>query len=126
MCAWQSGFIASWKGRYIQGNIKNKTTHELLGTPYGRIAGAMGTELLVLGFLYDMTDHCDAVAVQAVEDALLEPWFSEAMLAASDVKVQAIVVLAHMHFEDKLISVILKAIRKRLLTSSLRPHTLAA
>jgi len=78
----------------------------------------MGTELLVLGFLYDMTDHCDAVTVQAVEEALLEPWFSEAMLAASDVQVQAIVVLAHMHFEDKLISVILKAIRKRLLTSS--------
>ena len=110
--AMQSGFVDSWKGRYIQGNIKNKTTDVLLGTPYAHITGAMGTELVVLGFLYNMKDHCDNVRVQDVELAVQEAWFAEAMLAASDPKVQAIVILAHMHVEDKLVSVILKAIRK--------------
>ena len=112
VCLWQSGFIDSWNGRYIQGNIKNKTTDTLLGSPYAHVSGAMGTELLVLGFLYDMRDHCDAVVVQAVELAVNEAWFGEAMLAAADAKVSAIVILAHMHVEDKIVSVILKAIRK--------------
>ena len=96
----------------MQGNIRNKSTSALLGTPYARISGAMGTELLVLGFLYDMTDACDAVKVQSVETAVQEAWFGEAMLAAKDAKVEAVVVLAHMHVTDKLVSVILKAIRK--------------
>eukprot|EP00802_Teleaulax_amphioxeia_P008441 Tamp_08450.p1 GENE.Tamp_08450~~Tamp_08450.p1 ORF type:complete len:541 (-),score=151.44 Tamp_08450:702-2324(-) len=107
----QSGFIDSWKGRYIQGNIRNSTTNALLGTPYAHIAGAMGTELVVLGFLYNMWDSCKSVTVQHVELAVKEPWFAEAMAAASDAKVSAIVVLAHMHVEDHLVSVLLKAIR---------------
>ena len=108
----QSGFIGSWNGRYIQGNIKNKTTDALLGTPFAHITGAMGTELVVLGFLYNMKGYCDNVVVQDVEFAVEEPWFAEAMLAAADPKVQAIVILAHMHVVDKLVSVILSAIRK--------------
>ncbi len=47
----QSGFIDSWKGRYIQGNIRNSTTSTLLGTPYAHIAGAMGTELVPMATL---------------------------------------------------------------------------
>jgi len=78
----------------------------------------MGTELVVLGFLYNMKDHCDNVVVQDVELAVKEPWFAEAMLAAADPKVQAIVILAHMHVADKLVSVILSAIRK---TNKLKP-----
>jgi 2',3'-cyclic-nucleotide 2'-phosphodiesterase (5'-nucleotidase family) len=107
----QSGFIDSWKGRYIQGNIRNSTTSALLGTPYAHIAGAMGTELVVLGFLYNMWDSCKSVTVQHVELAVKEPWFAEAMAAASDANVSAIVILAHMHVEDPLVHVILKAIR---------------
>jgi hypothetical protein len=83
----------------------------------------MGTELLVLGFLYDMTNACDAVKVQSVETAVQEAWFGEAMLAAKDAKVEAIVVLAHMHVTDKLVSLILKAIRKM---SDFVPHACIA
>ena len=114
----QSGFIDSWKGRYIQGNIRNSTTNALLGTPYAHIAGAMGTELVVLGFLYNMWDSCKSVTVQHVELAVKEPWFAEAMAAASDAKVSAIVVLAHMHVEDHLVSVLLKAIRATYIAAS--------
>ena len=66
---------------------------------------------MVLGFLYNMWDSCKSVAVQHVELAVKEPWFAEAMAAASDDNVSAIVILAHMHVEDPLVHVILKAIR---------------
>ena len=58
-----------------------------------------------------MWDSCKSVAVQHVELAVKEPWFAEAMAAASDANVSAIVILAHMHVEDPLVHVILKAIR---------------
>jgi hypothetical protein len=66
---------------------------------------------VVLGFLYNMWDSCKSVTVQHVELAVKEPWFAEAMAAASDANVSAIVILAHMHVEDPLVHVILKAIR---------------
>ena len=108
----QSGFIDSWRGLYVQGNIRNATTDALLGAPFAHIKGALGTELVVLGFLYNMADACGTVRVEDVAAAIQRPWFAQAMQAASSPSVQAIVVLAHMHFEDPLVAVIRKAIRK--------------
>ena len=63
-----------------------------------------------MGWLYNMPDHCVAVKVTPVADALQQPWFAEAMRHAA--RVDALVVLAHMDLADPLVSVLLKAIRR--------------
>eukprot|EP00290_Baffinella_frigidus_P011167 CAMPEP_0180145142 /NCGR_PEP_ID=MMETSP0986-20121125/17459_1 /TAXON_ID=697907 /ORGANISM="non described non described, Strain CCMP2293" /LENGTH=564 /DNA_ID=CAMNT_0022089393 /DNA_START=72 /DNA_END=1766 /DNA_ORIENTATION=+ len=106
-----SGFVDSWKGRYITGNVHNATTGELIGAPYAIVKGDQKSKILVFGFLFNMLNNCKAVKVSKVEEAVTEPWFSEALDAASGV--DAIVVLVHMDVADVLIDTILRAIRAK-------------
>lgn len=65
-------------------------------------------KVLLFGFLYNMQDNCGSTTVQLVENAIAEPWFTEALRTGG---VDAVVVLAHMHIEDPLHQTILAAIR---------------
>jgi 2',3'-cyclic-nucleotide 2'-phosphodiesterase (5'-nucleotidase family) len=106
----QSGYIGSWRGRYLTSNIVDPTTQQPIGSRFTQLTGKFGTNLLVFGFLYDMEDHCPAVRVQKVEDVVRAPWFLQALRgvgAAAD----AIVVLAHMDADDPLVRVIHRAVR---------------
>ena len=65
--------------------------------------------LLTFGFLYDMTDHADGVAVTAVEDAVQMPWFVEALKRRESY--DALLFLAHMDYRDRLVDVLHSAAR---------------
>ena len=106
-------YIGHWNGSYLTSNIDLARTGEPLGSRFVVLEGKHGARVLVLGFLYDMPDHCGAVNVTHVAEAVRRPWFAKALATEAD----AIVVLAHMHYTDPLTSVLLRAIR------SVRPAT---
>eukprot|EP00971_Amphidinium_carterae_P177887 3527985-Amphidinium_carterae.1 len=60
-----------------------------------------------------MADHCSAVEVEDVATVVGSSWFQEA-LQLQGATFDAIVVLAHMHYEDPLIDTILAGIRQLL------------
>ena len=103
-----SSFIEHWNGTYITSNI-NFAGKPLGGARFAVLRGKHGTRLLVLGFLYDMPDHAPSVTVTAVADAVRQPWWRQAMGRLAEV--DAVVVLAHMHYVDPLVTTILDAIR---------------
>lgn len=105
-----SGYIASWKGRYLSSNIVWADTAESVGNRFTVVEGEFGTKVLVFGFLYNMPDHCDAVNVENVSEVVQADWFLGALKdhgAQSD----AVVVLFHIDYRDELIEVVLRAIR---------------
>eukprot|EP00747_Dinoflagellata_sp_TGD_P083847 gnl/TRDRNA2_/TRDRNA2_162280_c0_seq2.p1 gnl/TRDRNA2_/TRDRNA2_162280_c0~~gnl/TRDRNA2_/TRDRNA2_162280_c0_seq2.p1 ORF type:complete len:578 (-),score=72.37 gnl/TRDRNA2_/TRDRNA2_162280_c0_seq2:80-1813(-) len=109
----QSGYIKSWKGRYLTSNIVMAGTDSPVGERFVELTGKLGTKLLVFGFLYNMPDHCPPVDVQKVESVVQSSWFLEA-LDGPGIRSHAIVVLAHMDADDPLVSVIHKQIRSHL------------
>ena len=104
-------FVDSWNGSYLTSNIILSSTGAALGARYTRLVGKHGTRLLVMGWMYEMPDNCEAVNVTSIAAAINEPWFAEAMAEAAHAN--AIVVLAHMHYIDPLVSELLHAIRSR-------------
>jgi hypothetical protein len=119
----RTGYIAGWEGRYLTSNIawassssssSSSSSTEPSSSPVGSrfvvARGAFGRSLLVLGFLYDMTDHCNAVSVTPVAAALEEPWFAEAV-AAHAPEVSAVVVLAHMDNDDAAVDLLVAAVQ---------------
>jgi len=108
----ESGYISSWKGRYLTSNVVWANTLQPIGNRYAMISGEFGTKLLVFGFLYNMEDHCDAVEVLKVEDVMTSSWFLSALDEAT-VSVDAVVVLAHMDYRDDLVDLLWQSIRAR-------------
>jgi len=106
----ESGYIASWRGRYLTANVVWSNSSQPVGDRYAVLQGDFGTKLLVFGFLYNMDDHCDAVKVLDVESVVKSDWF----LSALDQQCDAVVVLAHMDYRDTLVDVIFQAIRRRM------------
>lgn len=113
-----SGFIGHWGSAYVTSNIQSadgsaltagKSVGDPLGAPYTVLRGEFGRSILVLGFLYNMNDHCDNVEVVHAEDAVAQPWFVEAMGAAAEV--DAVVVLSHMDLEATELATIRSAVR---------------
>lgn len=73
------GFIESWQGGFLTANVLNATTRAPLGARSKLLVGrASGVRLLTFGFLYDMRDHADSVAVTAVAQVVGEPWLVSA------------------------------------------------
>ncbi|CAJ1379288.1 unnamed protein product, partial [Effrenium voratum] len=106
----ESGYIASWRGRYLTANVVWSNSSQPVGDRYAVLQGDFGTKLLAFGFLYNMDDHCDAVKVLDVESVVKSDWF----LSALDQQCDAVVVLAHMDYRDTLVDVIFQAIRRRM------------
>jgi len=104
-----SGYIKSWGPRYVTSNVAWANTGHAIGQRFHVVKGRFGTTLLVFGFLYNMEDACPAVVVHNVSEVVQEQWFEEALKSTD---MDAVVVLAHMHFEDPLIDLIQAAIRR--------------
>jgi len=104
-----SGFVQGWGGRYITSNVRHnaKDGGAPLGSKFRVVKGKFGTSILVLGFMYEMRDHCDYVAIDKIKDVVAAAWFATAMQST----VKAIVVLAHMDLQDPLTKAILAGIR---------------
>ena len=104
------GFVDSWRGAFLTSNVLNATTRRPLGARSKLLVGrATGVRLLTFGFLYDMPDHADGVALTCVEDAAKEAWFLDALNQTS--AYDALLFLAHMDYRDRLVDVLLEAVR---------------
>uniref|UniRef100_A0A7S0JF82 Calcineurin-like phosphoesterase domain-containing protein n=1 Tax=Calcidiscus leptoporus TaxID=127549 RepID=A0A7S0JF82_9EUKA len=103
------GFVQSWAGGFLTSNVLNATTREPIGARYKLLVGRnSGVRLLCFGFLYTMRDHDDHIVVAAVEDVVKEMWFVDALSTAS---YDALLFLAHMGFDDRLVDVLHDAVR---------------
>lgn len=104
------GFADWWGGRYLTSNVVLRQNGEPLGRRYTIMHGGDGTtKVIVFGFLYDMPDAVTMVKVEEVEQVIVSKWFRSALV---DEKFDAILVLAHMHFQDEIVQVILEGIRE--------------
>ena len=106
----EPGGLVDWFGKaYLSSNIRNvDDAQSPIGHKYTVMRGKE-TAVLTFGFLYNMKDHVDIVTVAEVEEVMQETWFAAAL---HDEVYDGIVVLAHMHCNDPLVSVILNKIRQ--------------
>lgn len=88
-------------------NIKSSDSFQPLGNKYIVLEGK-NHKVLVFGFIYDFKIPSPKTKIDMVEEVVNEGWFKEAL---RDEEYDAIMVLAHMDFEDHLIDVINDAIR---------------
>ena len=103
-----AGFVEVLGPRYLSSNVVHTSTHEPLGERYQILKG--NHNLLVFGFLYDMTNNDAAVIVETVESTIQQRWFTDVV---KDIhSYDAIAVLAHMNVRDNLVFTILSEIRK--------------
>lgn len=102
------GYVEWWGDRYLTSNIVHTNSLEPIGNRY-RILRGKNSTLLTFGFLYNMKDNDASVTVKEVESVVKEEWFQ---LALRGEEYDAIMVLAHMGSQDKLLKVILDEIRR--------------
>ena len=100
-------FVQHWNGRYLTSNVLLESTHRPIGSRYTVIKGNQSS-LLTFGFLYNMSENCGASIVEPVGQVVQTDWFRMALLTET---YDAILVLAHMDFQDDLVKVICDAIR---------------
>ena len=111
-----SGFIDSWGGKYLTSNLYNASTSQPLGGARSTVLHGThsGVRVLTFGFMYDMgTDEgrCTAVGVDPVASAVSSDWFRAALLAE---QYDAVLVLAHMDYQEPLLQLILDGVRSEL------------
>eukprot|EP01087_Luapelamoeba_hula_P024611 TRINITY_DN943_c0_g1_i3.p1 TRINITY_DN943_c0_g1~~TRINITY_DN943_c0_g1_i3.p1 ORF type:complete len:533 (-),score=88.76 TRINITY_DN943_c0_g1_i3:19-1617(-) len=106
-----SNFVNYWQGKLVTANILLKSTRQYLGNgPYYTFTTALGTKVLVLGYLYNFTQEANNTIVVPVAESLASPYFAAAM-AIPDVDM--IVVTAHIDpTPPTLLRPIYNAIRK--------------
>jgi len=100
-------FVDAWDGRYLTSNVLLESTHAPIGSRYRVIHGILSS-LLTFGFLYNMTGNCNASIVESVGEVVQSEWFHTALTTET---YDAILVLAHMDYQDDLVMVIRNAIR---------------
>ena len=105
-------FVQHWNGSYLTSNVLLESTRSPIGSRYTVLKGNHSS-LLTFGFLYDMTGNCGASIVEPVGQVVQTEWFRIALLTET---YDAILVLAHMDFQDNLVKVIRDAIRTILST----------
>ncbi len=104
-----TGFIDHWKGNYLTSNVVWSSSGKPIGSRYTILhASHHRAKILTFGFLYNFQGNCNTTQVIMVQDAVKEEWF-HSVLRHEDY--DAILVLAHMDYEDELVSVIHQAIR---------------
>jgi 2',3'-cyclic-nucleotide 2'-phosphodiesterase (5'-nucleotidase family) len=102
-----SGFAEWWGSKYLTSNVL--INEEPMGNYYHVLRGKFN--VLAFGFLYDMMNYATGVGltVREVEAAVQESWFVQALKKE---EYDAILILAHMGFDDPLVGVILTKIRE--------------
>ncbi|GAX10205.1 hypothetical protein FisN_3Lh400 [Fistulifera solaris] len=104
-----SGFIHHWKGNYLTSNVVWSSTVKPIGSRYTILnATHHRARILTFGFLYNFQGNCNTTQVIRVQDAVKEEWFRSVLRHE---EYDAILVLAHMDYQDELVSVIHQAIR---------------
>lgn len=100
---------------------RNVTQLRPLGRRYTILhAPHVNAHVLTFGFLYNFTNYCSSTYVQPVQEAIREKWFRRALL---DESYDAILVLAHMDYQDQLVTVLHRAIRNILNETTAAPQT---
>lgn len=82
-----------WNGKYLGGNVQHKNTNKTICDVYRKIPlkGRTGN-ILVVGYLYSMTNACDNVNVVGIKSYLKESTFGEVL---NDTSIKLIVHLCH-------------------------------
>jgi 2',3'-cyclic-nucleotide 2'-phosphodiesterase (5'-nucleotidase family) len=107
----KDGFIDKWDGKYLTSNVVNAETHDPLGERYRFLhAPHSNTTILTFGFLFNFKRNCLMTKVEDVNTVLESLWFSDLLMQQKG-KFDAILVLAHMGYDDSLVDDILKRIR---------------
>lgn len=106
----ESGFIDHWKGNYLTSNVVWSASGDPIGSRYTTLhASRHNTRILTFGFLYNFQGNCNTTKVLRVQDVVAEEWFHSVL---REEEYDAILILAHMDYEDELVSVIQMAIRE--------------
>ena len=103
------GFVDFWEGKYLSSNVLNE-----VGNPIGEryrylYAPFSNKTILTFGFLYNFRRNCLMTTVESVEIVVNSTWFNDVLEEAN---FDAILVLAHMGYNDPLVDVILARIRQ--------------
>eukprot|EP00980_Cylindrotheca_fusiformis_P005750 scaffold1194_cov127-Cylindrotheca_fusiformis.AAC.27 len=105
-----SSMLPNFADQFVSSNVEmisHDGLHEPLGKKYILLEGA-NHRVLVFGFIYDLDLRSPKLNIDKVEDVINEEWFKAAL---KEEEYDAIMVLAHMDFEDHLIDIIDSAIR---------------
>jgi 2',3'-cyclic-nucleotide 2'-phosphodiesterase (5'-nucleotidase family) len=104
-----SNFVDHWDGHFLTSNTVLKETGKPIGNRYTYLhAQYSNATILTFGFLYDFTGNCALTLVEKVNDVVRQEWFLHVLRKDN---FDAILILAHMHLTDPIITVLRKAIR---------------
>jgi 2',3'-cyclic-nucleotide 2'-phosphodiesterase (5'-nucleotidase family) len=102
-------FVPHWQGNFLTSNSLLETTLSPIGDRYTYLYGShSNSTILTFGFLFDFTGNCAMAIVEQVEDVVRQEWFVHVLQKRN---FDAILVMAHMHVTDPLITVLRTAIR---------------
>jgi 2',3'-cyclic-nucleotide 2'-phosphodiesterase (5'-nucleotidase family) len=102
-------FVPHWQGNFLTSNSLLETTLTPIGDRYTYLYGShSNSTILTFGFLFDFTGNCAMAIVEQVEDVVRQEWFVHVLQKRN---FDAILVMAHMHVTDPLITVLRTAIR---------------
>eukprot|EP00977_Amphora_coffeiformis_P010024 scaffold2353_cov167-Amphora_coffeaeformis.AAC.15 len=93
--------------KFLSANIVYTANQASFGNQFRLLKGPTST-VLAFGFLYNMKENDPMLTVKEVETVVEEQWFADALRKPG---IDAILVLAHMGFDDELVTVILTKIR---------------
>ena len=109
----KGGFLEYWGPRHLASNVYMNDSiqphKEPMSNRFHVLNGKKST-VLVFGFIYNLPDPSDLVVVQAVEEAVQESWFVDALRETS-IGYDAILVMLHAGIDDPSVEVIRTAIR---------------
>lgn len=117
----KASMLPKFPGKYITSNVlwTNSDCNDDVGSdcnmePFGeqfQLLKGRNSTVLVFGFLYDMARPSEKIEIVPVEEVIEEDWFRDALLN-DDEKYDAIIVMAHMGYDNPLVDAIYEKIRE--------------
>ena len=102
-------FVPHWQGHFLTSNSLLESTRAPIGNRYTYLHGShSNSTILTFGFLFDFTGNCAMAIVEQVEEVVRQEWFVHVLQQGN---FDAILVMAHMHVTDPLITVLRMAMR---------------
>ena len=108
-----SGFLQHFGERIVTSNqrLEQGGHPPIGGSQHTVLEGRNGARLLAFGFLFNFQSTGPATLVERVEEVVQERWFAAAVAEHAG-SVDAVVVLAHMGWDDSAVEIIRTAIRQ--------------
>jgi len=109
------GLVDVWGERLVTSNVRIKSNNKMddslepMGNNYRFLHGNQGT-ILALGFLYNYEES--SVTVETVQDVMKQTWFTSLFSTPRPTDFDAVLVMAHMTFNDELITLLHDTIRE--------------